>query len=126
MQPPSPLEDVNRLAAELGMAHTHPPNITQLLVSGHVRLDSLFHDAGVPKIAKHHIGRMLDDQAAKRRVPGVVELSLVAGVTTRKGSALPVLLYLINVTIGDDGLPTTIRFAGRATPNVALTNTLRE
>ena len=40
MQPPSPLEDVNQLAAKLEMPHAHPSGIAQLFASGHVRLDS--------------------------------------------------------------------------------------
>ena len=66
MQPPSPLEDVNQLAAKLEMTHAHPSGIAQLFASGHVRLDSLFRDTGVLKAAERHIGRVLDDQAAKR------------------------------------------------------------
>ena len=69
MQPPSPLEDVNQLAAKLEMTHAHPSGIAQLFASGHVRLDSLFRDTGVLKAAERHIGRVLDDQAAKRRIP---------------------------------------------------------
>ena len=76
MQPPSPLEDVNQLAAKLEMTHAHPSGIAQLFASGHVRLDSLFRDTGVLKAAERHIGRVLDDQAAKRRISGVAELSL--------------------------------------------------
>mgnify|MGYP000063842623 FL=1 len=126
MQPPSPLEDVNQLAAKLEMTHAHPSGIAQLFASGHVRLDSLFRDTGVLKAAERHIGRVLDDQAAKRRISGVAELSLVVGVATWKGNALPVLLYPVSVTIEDDGLSTTIRFTGRVTLNVAFVNTLRE
>lgn len=62
MQPPSPLEDVNQLAAKLEMTHAHPSGIAQLFASGHVRLDSLFRDTGVLKAAERHIGRVLDDQ----------------------------------------------------------------
>ena len=126
MQPPSPLEDVNQLAAKLEMTHAHPSGIAQLFASGHVRLDSLFRDTGVLKAAERHIGRVLDDQAAKRRISGVAELSLVVGVATWKGNALPVLLYPVSVTIEDDGLSTTIRFTGRVALNVAFVNTLRE
>ena len=71
MRPPSPLEDVNQLAAKLEMTHAHPSGIAQLFASGHVRLDSLFRDTGVLKAAERHIGRVLDDQAAKRRISGV-------------------------------------------------------
>ena len=126
MQPPSPLEDVNQLAAKLEMTHAHPSGIAQLFASGHVRLDSLFRDTGVLKAAERHIGRVLDDQAAKRRISGVAELSLVVGVATWKGNALPVLLYPVSVTIEGDGLSTTIRFTGRVALNVAFVNTLRE
>ena len=126
MQPPSPLEDVNQLAAKLEMTHAHPSGIAQLFASGHVRLDSLFRDTGVLKAAERHIGRVLDDQAAKRRISGVAELSLVVGVATWKGNALPGLLYPVSVTIEDDGLSTTIRFTGRVALNVAFVNTLRE
>ena len=126
MQPPSPLEDVNQLAAKLEMTHAHPSGIAQLFASGHVRLDSLFRDTGVLKAAERHIGRVLDDQAAKRRISGVAELSLVVGVATWKGNALPVLLYPVSVTIEDDGLSTTIRFTGRVTLNAAFVNALRE
>lgn len=63
-----------------------PPGIAQLFASGHVRLDSLFRDTGVLKAAERHIGRVLDDQAAKRRISGVAELSLVV-VATWKGNA---------------------------------------
>ena len=67
-----------------------------------------------------------DVKAAKRRISGVAELSLVVGVATWKGNALPVLLYPVSVTIEDDGLSTTIRFTGRVALNVAFVNTLRE
>ncbi len=54
----------------------------------------------------------------------MAELSLVVGVATWKGNALPVVP--VSVTIEDDGLSTTIRFTGRVALNVAFVNTLRE
>ena len=47
MQPPSPLEDVNQLAAPLAMTHAHPSGIAQLFASGPVRLASLFRGSVV-------------------------------------------------------------------------------
>ncbi|PJM79496.1 helicase [Bifidobacterium scaligerum] len=126
MQPPSPLEDVNQLAAKLEMTHAHPSGIAQLFASGHVRLDSLFRDSGVLKAAERHVGRVLDDQSAKRRVSGVAELSLVVGVATWKGNALPVLLYPVDVSSSADNPSMLIQFTGRVALNTAFVNALRE
>lgn len=125
MLAPSPLEDVSQLTAKLDMTHAHPSGVAQLFASGHVMLDSLFRDSGVLKAAERHVARVLDDQAAKRRVSGVAELSLVVGVATWKGNALPVLLYPVNVNVPKDGVP-SIRFSGRVTLNAAFVNALRE
>ena len=126
MLPPSPLEDVNQLAAKLDMTHAHPSGIAQLFASGHVKLDSLFRDTGMLKAAERHICRVLDDQSAKRRVSGVAELSLVVGVATWKGNALPVLLYPVDVAEPKDGTSITVQFTGRVTLNTAFVNVLRE
>ena len=68
---------MDQLAAKLEMTDAHPSGIAQPFASGHVRLDSLFRDTGVLKAAERHIGRVLDDQAAERRISGgVAELSL--------------------------------------------------
>lgn len=126
MQPPSPLEDVNQLAAKLEMTHAHPSGIAQLFASGHVRLDSLFRDTGVLKAAERHIGACWMTRPPNAGFPAWRSWSLVVGVATWKGNALPVLLYPVSVTIEDDGLSTTIRFTGRVALNVAFVNTLRE
>ncbi|MBW3090845.1 helicase [Bifidobacterium miconisargentati] len=125
MLAPSPLEDVSQLTAKLDMTHAHPSGVAQLFASGHVMLDSLFRDSGVLKAAERHVARVLDDQSAKRRVSGVAELSLVVGVATWKGNALPVLLYPVDVTVPKDGVP-SIRFSGRVGLNNAFVNALRE
>ena len=59
MLAPSPLEDANQLVAKLDMTHAHPSGIAQLFASGHVRLDSLFRDAGVLKSRLRTDGRTL-------------------------------------------------------------------
>ena len=126
MLAPSPLEDANQLVAKLDMTHAHPSGIAQLFASGHVRLDSLFRDAGVLKAAERHLSRVMDDQTAKRRVSGVAELSLVVGVATWKGNALPVLLYPVNVTVPKEESAATVQFTGRVKLNTAFVNVLRE
>lgn len=108
------------------MTHAHPSGIAQLFASGHVRLDSLFRDAGVLKAAERHLSRVMDDQTAKRRVSGVAELSLVVGVATWKGNALPVLLYPVNVTVPKEESAATVQFTGRVKLNTAFVNVLRE
>jgi hypothetical protein len=126
MLAPSPLEDVNQLTAKMDMTHAHPSGIAQLFASGHVRLDSLFRDSGVMKAAERHIARVLDDQNAKRRLSGVAELSLVVGVATWKGNALPVLLYPVDVIAPtESGSTSTIQFTGRVTLNTTFVNVLR-
>lgn len=126
MLAPSPLEDVNQLVAKLDMTHAHPSGIAQLFASGHVRLDALFRDAGVLKAAERHLSRVMDDQTAKRRVSGVAELSLVVGVATWKGNALPVLLYPVSVTVPKEESAATVQFTGRVTLNTAFVNVLHE
>ncbi|NMM94619.1 helicase [Bifidobacterium oedipodis] len=125
MLAPTPLEDVNQLAAKLDITHAHPSGIAQLFASGHVTLESLFRDSGVLKAAERHVSRVLDDQIAKQRVSGVAELSLVVGVATWKGNALPVLLYPVQVTTPDHESP-MIRVIGRVKLNTAFVTVLRE
>ena len=76
---PSPLEDAEQLAARLDLTHAHPSGIAKLFASGQVSLDSLFRDNGMLRAAGRRIERVLDDRAAKSRVSGMAELSLVGG-----------------------------------------------
>lgn len=125
---PSPLEDVTQLAAQLDMTHAHPSGLAQLFASGQAPLDSLFRDNGMLRAAGRRVERVLDDQAAKGRVSGMAELSLVVGVATWKGNQMPVLLYPVEVVRSSDANPdgTTIRFTGRVRLNSAFVTHLRE
>lgn len=112
---PSPLEDVGQLTAQIDMTHAHPSGVAQLFASGRARLDSLFRDAGMLRAAGRRLERVLEDQAAKIRIQGVAKLSLVVGVATWKGNAVPVLLYPVEVERMSGGRETdaVIRFTGR-------------
>ena len=111
---PSPLEDVSQLSAQLDMTHAHPSGIAQLFASGRVLLEALFRDAGMLRAAGRRLERVLDDQAAKRRITGVAELSLIVGIASWKGNAMPVLIYPVSVSRKEHGRETdaTIRFTG--------------
>lgn len=125
---PSPLEDVNQLAAQLDLTHAHPSGIAQLFASGQAPLDSLFRDNGMLRAAVRRLERVLDDQSVKQRVSGVAGLSLVVGVATWKGNAVPVLLYPVDVTVGEHGIDTSsaIRFTGHVALNSAFVGAMRE
>lgn len=123
---PSPLEDVNQLAAKLDLSHAHPSGIAQLFASGHASLDLLFRDSGMLKAAGRHVARVIEDCAAKRRVSGVAELSVAVGVASWDGHALPVLLYPVEVDLGERESSTVIRFTGRVSLNAAFVSALRE
>lgn len=122
---PSPLEDINQLAAELDMTNAHPSGIARLFAAGRVTMESLFRDNGVLRAAERRLGRVLDDQNTRRRFSGVAELSLVVGVATWKGNTLPVLLYPVEVTHSDHLGRSSLRFTGRATLNAALVSRLQ-
>lgn len=125
---PSPLEDVNQLAAQLDLTHAHPSGIAQLFASGQAPLDSLFRDNGMLRAAVRRLERVLDDRAVKQRVSGVAELSLVVGVATWKGNAVPVLLYPVDVAAGPHGVESgsAIRFTGHVRLNSAFVAAMRE
>ena len=117
---PSPLEDIDKLAAELDMTHAHPSGIARLFAAGRVTMDALFRDNGMLRAAERRLERVLDDQSAKRRASGVAELSLVVGVATWKGNALPVLIYPVEVTHSAQAGRSSLRFTGHVSLNVAL------
>ena len=121
---PSPLEDAEQLAARLDLTHAHPSGIAKLFASGQVSLDSLFRDNGMLRAAGRRIERVLDDRAAKSRVSGMAELSLVVGIATWSGRQMPVLLYPVDVERRGDSVTTgtTIRFTGRVHLNSSWTN----
>ena len=121
---PSPLENINQLAAQLDLTHAHPSGIAQLFASGHVTLESLFRDNGMLRAAERRLGRVLDDRAAKKRVSGVAELSLVVGVATWKGNALPVLLYPVSAESSDTPGHSTITFTGNVTLNASFVSVM--
>ncbi len=122
---PSPLEDISQLAAELDMTNAHPSGIARLFAAGRVTMESLFRDNGVLRAAERRLGRVLDDQNTRKRCSGVAELSLVVGVATWKGNALPVLLYPVEVTHSDHLGRSSLRFTGRAKLNAALVSRLQ-
>ena len=122
---PSPLEDINQLAAQLDLTHAHPSGIAQLFASGHVTLDSLFRDNGVLRAAERRLGRVLEDRAARKRFSGVAELSLVVGVATWKGNALPVLLYPVEAAAGEKPGESTIVFTGSVRLNASFVAVMR-
>lgn len=125
---PSPLEDINQLAAQLDLTHAHPSGIAQLFAGGHATLESLFRDAGMLRAAGRRLERVLDDQAGKQHAGGVAGLSLVVGVATWKGYSLPVLLYPVEVERRRGGPETeaTIRFSGQVSLNPSFVAALRE
>lgn len=125
---PSPLEDVTQLSAQLDMTHAHPSGLAQLFASGHAPLNSLFRDNGMLRAAGLRVERVLDDQAAKGRVSGMAELSLVVGVASWQDNQVPVLLYPIEVvrTAGSEPSGMSVRFTGRVRLNSAFVNQLRE
>lgn len=121
---PSPLEDAGQLAARLDLTHAHPSGIAKLFASGQVSLDSLFRDSGMLRAAGRRIERVLDDRAAKGRVSGMAELSLVVGIATWGGRQMPVLLYPVDVERHGNSVTTgtTIRFTGRVHLNAVFVN----
>lgn len=125
---PSPLEDVSQLSAQLDMTHAHPSGIAQLFASGRVLLEALFRDAGMLRAAGRRLERVLDDQAAKRRITGVAELSLIVGIASWKGNAMPVLIYPVSVSRKEHGRETdaTIRFTGHVGLNQNFVAAMRE
>ena len=116
---PSPLEDINQLSAQLDMTHAHPSGVAQLFAAGHVTLESMFRDNGMLRAAERRLGRVLESQASKKRVSGVAELSLIVGVAIWKGSALPVLLYPVDVTRSEQLGHSSLRFTGKVSLNSA-------
>lgn len=121
---PSPLEDINQLSAQLDMTHAHPSGVAQLFAAGHVTLESMFRDNGMLRAAERRLGRVLESQASKKRVSGVAELSLIVGVAIWKGSALPVLLYPVDVTRSEQLGHSSLRFTGKVSLNSALVSRL--
>lgn len=125
---PSALEDVGQLAARLDLTHSHPSGIAQLFASGHAPLESLFRDTGVLRAACRQLERVCDDQAAKSRISGVAELSLVVGIAKWKGNAVPVLLYPVQIADCDQGMngKTVIRFISHARLNPTFISMMYE
>ncbi|BDR55188.1 helicase [Bombiscardovia apis] len=122
----TPLEDVGRLAAQLDLTHAHPSGIAQLFASGHVHLNTLFRDNNMLRAAHRRLERVLDDLDAKERQSGSAQLSIVVGVATWSGAAMPVLLYPIEVEQeGKSGNKAIIRFTGRVQVNGAFLAVLR-
>ncbi|MBT1173709.1 helicase [Bifidobacterium sp. MA2] len=121
---PSPLENINQLAAQLDLTHAHPSGIAQLFASGHVTLESLFRDNGMLRAAERRLGRVLDDRSAKKRVSGVAELSLVVGVATWKGNALPVLLYPVSAEADATPGHSSITFTGNVALNASFVSVM--
>nr|WP_240540940.1 helicase [Bifidobacterium vespertilionis] len=122
----TPLEDISQLAAQLDLTHAHPSGIAQLFASGQVHLDSLFRDNGMLRAAGRRLERVLDDKAVKERVSGCSELSLVVGVATWKGAAMPVLLYPVEVVKSDTSpFKTSIRFTGKVELNSVFVSAMR-
>ncbi|WEV72179.1 helicase [Bifidobacterium sp. ESL0790] len=124
---PSPLQDVGQLTAQLDLTHAHPSGIAQLFASGHTTLASLFRDTGMLRAAGRRLERVLDDKAAKTRISGVAELSMVVGVATWKGNSVPVLLYPVDAQRKAGGRETdaTIRFTGHVGLNPAFASAMR-
>lgn len=123
---PSPLEDINQLAAQLDLTHAHPSGIAQLFASGHVTLESLFRDNGMLRAAERRLTRVLDDRSAKKRVSGVAELSLVVGVATWHGNARPVLLYPVQAVSSPTPGQSTITFTGTVTLNASFVDAMHD
>ena len=89
---PSPLDDIAKLHARMDVTHAHPSGIAQLFASGRAPLAPLFRDPGTLRAAGRRLERVLDDCAAKERVGGISQVSLVVGVASWKGNSVPVLL----------------------------------
>ena len=122
----TPLEDISQLAAQLDLTHAHPSGIAQLFASGQAHLDSLFRDNGMLRAANRRLERVLDDRAVKERVSGCSELSLVVGVATWKGAAMPVLLYPVEVVpSATSPSKTAIRFTGKVELNSVFVSAMR-
>lgn len=122
---PTPLEDIEQLSARLDMTHAHPSGIAQLFASGQAGMDSLFRDSGMLRAAERRLARVLDDRDAKKRVSGVAELSLAVGVAQWSGSAMPVLLYPVDVVAGENDAQATLRFTGHVQMNAAFMDTMK-
>ena len=124
---PSPLEDANQLTARLDLTQAHPSGIAKLFASGQVSLDSLFRDGGLLRAAGRRLERVLDDRAAKARVSGMAELSLVVGIALWEGKQMPVLLYPVEVERHGESVikGTVIRFTGRVHLNSAFVHEMQ-
>lgn len=118
---PTPLEDTNRLVAQLDLTHAHPSGIAQLFASGQVHLDALFRDNGMLRASNRRLQRVLDDLQSKERQSGSAQLSVAVGVATWDNGSMPVLLYPLAVDQqGKTSSKTLIRFTGRASINGAF------
>ncbi|MDO4913242.1 MAG: helicase [Bifidobacteriaceae bacterium] len=125
---PSPLENIDQLAAQLDLTHAHPSGIAQLFASGHASLDSLFRDAGLLRGAKRHVDRVLDDCVTKSIFTGLSKLSLVVGVASWKNNQMPILLYPVDIvqSKGVVGSKITIKFTGHVSLNASFISAMRE
>ncbi|NEG55009.1 helicase [Bifidobacterium platyrrhinorum] len=121
---PSPLENISQLSAQLDLTHAHPSGIAQLFASGHVTLESLFRDNGMLRAAERRLGRVLEDRGARKRMSGVAELSLVVGVATWRGNALPVLLYPVEAVSSDTPGQSSITFTGNVSLNASFVSVM--
>ncbi len=123
----TPLENVGQLAAQMDLTHAHPSGIAQLFASGQVHLNALFRDRGMLRAAHRRLERVLDDQAAKERISGCAQLSLVVGVAAWQGKAMPVLLYPVCIEEGREGASrASIRFTGKVDLNPVFISSMRE
>ncbi|TPF97921.1 helicase [Bifidobacterium sp. UTCIF-39] len=126
---PSPVEDLSQLEARLDLTHAHPSGIAQLFASGHVQLSSLFRDSGMLRAGQRRLSRVLEDQIAVESASGNAQLSLAVGVASWKGSAMPLLLYPVQVDQeeGAESLAhAQIRFTSTATLNPAFISAMHD
>ena len=125
---PSPLDDIAKLPARMDVTHAHPSGIAQLFASGRAPLASLFRDPGTLRAAGRRLERVLDDCAAKERVGGISQVSLVVGVASWKGNSVPVLLYPVDVTRDAKGDCTdaVVSIVGPATLNHSFVSLMRQ
>ncbi|AKV56213.1 helicase [Bifidobacterium actinocoloniiforme DSM 22766] len=122
----TPLGDIGQLSAQLDLTHAHPSGIAQLFASGQVHLDALFRDNAMLRAAHRRLERVLDDRSAKERQSGSAQLSIVVGVASWQGAAMPVLLYPVEVDSSQGtGSKALIRFTGRAQLNASFVSVLR-
>lgn len=125
---PSALQDVEQLGARLELTHAHPSGIARLFASGQVTLSALFRDNGMLRTAERRLDRVLDDRAAKGRIAGLAELSLVVGVATWRHHHMPVLLYPVEASGNSKASAhdASVTFVGRVQLNAAFVSALRE